>query len=623
MPEPDLLRQPETSTAPARGREPGLAATLAVVFAGALVLYLAGTVLRELRTNDEHRYVTVAREFVTNGDWWYCRLNGEEYVHKPPVFFWSIAFFRELGATWTAAGMLPSAIGAAFATVLTFDIARRLYGRVAAWAAALALVGMRDYYELATRANLDALLSAFTTLAAYGFVRAVLCDGDDRTRTRWTIVGFVGVALGILEKGPSAVAIPGSAVLVALLWDDRWSRIPWWRWVLAILVLLVPCEDYGISLPGSIALRALAFIGISGIWASQWGALRTWRWALAPIAILLPFAWTCAAAAQAPSGWTYVYEMAFGQAVMHAAGGVDKLQPWWFYAKVIPVKVLPWTILVPAAVWTWVRFRREDTKQADRFAMAWVVAPLVVMSISRAKRDVYLIPIYPAVALLIGRLAMTVAADEVRLRLRPVRWGLATFGVLGLLVGAACVVLGAAELAGADAVVAAVSRVWRQWREAGHVMPSYVHAALVVAGIGLAVWAVALLRARAFRAAARALVALTLFTTSLAALVYVPLGNALDSQRAFLEQVRARIGGAYLGDYGGGAFAPNWVCDRTVVDVVETRREAERIVETSKGPAYFVADRIRLERKGLPEGTTILMEDGRRGEDALVLIGRE
>lgn len=603
------------------------------MFAGAFVLYSLGVWPREVTRTDEHRYIAVAREFVAGDHWLHCRLNGEEYAHKPPLFFWAVALLRGAGLPWEYAAKLPSALGAAISTALLFDLARRLYGRTAAWASAVVLVGTREYFALACRGNLDALLSAFTTLAAYAFVRATLCGADGPSRTRWTAAGFGAAGLGILVKGPAAVAIPGAAALVALVWDDRWARVPWWRWLAGILVLIVPPDEVGLSVPAhaSSSVRAFAaaagwtvriggFVALTGIWRSRWGALATWRWALAPLALLLPFAWAAAAAAEAPSGWGYVWDLAVGHGVAHAGGQVDKLESWWFYAKTFPLGLLPWTLAMPAAVWAWARWRAPDRAAADRFAMAWIVAPLVVMSLSKAKRDLYLIPVYPATALLAGRLAAALAADPARFGQRIVRGSRLAIGWTGVAAGALAVAAGLLRVAGADDWLAAWST---PWQAARGFVPACVPWALAGTGVLLSSAGLALLRARACAPALRAAACIAAALVVGDVVVYSSMTDALGSPRAFLERVKVRIGGAYLGDYGGSHWAPQWVCDRTVVPVIETRREAERVLRQVGGPVYFVADRERRERKGLPAGTRDLMEEERPGPEGLVLIGRE
>lgn len=592
------------------------------MFAGAVALLWTGAGPRELTKNDEFRYVTVAREFVIGGDWFYCRLNGATYDHKPPGFFWSVAWMRLAGFDLATGAKLVSVLAAAGAATLVFDLARRLWGRTAAWTAAVALLTMKGFFTICVRAQLDPSVALWTTLATYCFARAVLFDATERERTRWTAAAFLAAGFGMLVKGPVAYAIPGSAAVVALLWNDRWRETPWWRWVLGIVVLVVPVSDYGLPVHGplSLLLRFAAFAAITGFWRSDWRALRTRRWALAPLALLPGLVWAVLAASQAPEGWGYVRALAFGQGVGHAAGEVDKFQPWWFFAKSFPFGLMPWTFLLPAAVWALRAQASPDRARVDRFALAWVVAPLVVMSLSIGKRDLYIVPVYPAAALLFGRLAMTVVADESRLAKRPVAWGLRATAVVGLAIAAVLLAVGVSSLAGADGWI---DRLWEPWNYVGHRMPSSVPTAAVAIGAAVAAASVVLLRARTIARVTASLGAIVVALTLSTALVYAPYTEAMDSPREFLERVKARIGSAYLGDYGAPERAANLFCDRSVVPMIMNVREAERVLLGTPGRVYLVIDREWLARRGMPAGATVLMEDEHPGPQGLVLIGRE
>ncbi|MCE9635918.1 MAG: glycosyltransferase family 39 protein [Planctomycetes bacterium] len=619
MEEPGILK-PDATASAAAAPSSG-ARTLLVVFLASIAVLALGVAGREISKTDEHRYLAVAREFAVTGDWFVCRLNGATYTHKPPGFFWLAAAANALGLSWTLASMLPGVLGGAVSAALVFDLAHRFWGRLAAWTAALVLLTSEEYYFLATRGNLDGFLSLWTTLAAYAFVRATTSDAAG-ARTRWTVVGFLATGCGVMVKGPAAIAIPGAAALVALIWDDSWSRTPWWRWVLGSAALAFAVEP-GVLSPGAskalFAARLAAFVVLTGIWRSRWSALATWRWALAPLVFLPGLAWAVAAARQAPEGWDYVHALAFGQGVEHAAGQVDKLEPWWFYAKAFPLGLMPWTFLLPAAVWAWSRFRAPERRAADRFAMAWVVAPLVVMSISLAKRDLYLVPVYPAAALLISRIAPTLAADASRLTASAVRWGLRGLAVVGIVGGAALLLLGAVTAVGRGELA---GRVWTGWDAARGALPTWCAAGGVAAGIALVVAGVTLWRARAFRAVARGVLVLCAGLLAAIVCVYIPFNNALYARRPFLETVRGRIGDAPLFDLGGTDFAANWICERSVVATVRPA-DALSLLRATTGPVYFVLERSRLPSKGLPEGTRVIIDDPRTNDAALVLIGRE
>jgi 4-amino-4-deoxy-L-arabinose transferase-like glycosyltransferase len=606
-------------------REPSapVARLLAGVVVLALVALLLGALPRELTKTDEHRYIAVAREMVVSGDWIVCRLNGELYTHKPPGFFQAAALARTLGASWTLAAMLPSVLGGALCVGLVFDLGHRLWGRAAAWGAAAALLTAKEHYLLSCRGNLDAYLSVWTTLSAWCFVRGCVLPATPRARTLWTAGAYLASGVGVMVKGPSALVIPGAAALVTLLWDASWERTPWWRWVLGCVALVAAPAPATLWPPIAytlLAARIAAFLLLTGVVRSRWSALATRGWLLAPLAIVPGLAWAVVAAGRAPEGWGYVRDLAFGHGVLHAAGQVDKLEPWWHYAVSFPQDVLPWTLLLPAAFFVWLRPAAQGRSAADRFAMAWLVAPVVAMSLSAAKRDLYLLPVVPAVALLVGRLVAALSSGPALWSEPWVSRPRRVYAAVGVLCGMALATFGAADLLGAERRVTAL---WRALEANEGMLTGAVSWAATATGIVLVAASAGVGRARSFPSAARAGLVGLAAATAATAWIYIPFTESRFAERPFLEQVRDRIGDGSLRAADGACFAANWVCERSVVPVLKTEDDVALALATQTGRSYIVLEASRLARTELPGDIRVLLEDPRRGRERLVLIGRE
>jgi hypothetical protein len=79
-----------------------------------------------------------------------------------------------------------------------------------------------------------------------------------------------------------------------------------------------------------------------------------------------------------------------------------RANPWWFYPAQFVGDFLPWSLLLPLAVW-WAYRRGCWSRDADaRFGLTWFVSVLLVLSCSRFKRADYLLPAYPGAALFLG-----------------------------------------------------------------------------------------------------------------------------------------------------------------------------------------------------------------------------
>jgi 4-amino-4-deoxy-L-arabinose transferase-like glycosyltransferase len=546
------------------------------IFAAAALLFLAGLPAHDLWHVDENRYAEVARVMTLPGaDLLVPHLNGQVYPEKPPGFFWAVAWLHGgLGLELPLAAKLPSVLGAALAVLAVFGIGRRLYGRSAGLAAALALATGVGLGGLARRAQLDAFLTAFTTLAAWAWVEGAFAPRSPAARRGFYTSACLLAGLGVLVKGPVALMVPGSAILVQRIWQEgrRALRSPW---------LLA-----------------------------------------APLLALLPVAlWLAAATADAGRG--YFDTIVLGRGIGHALGRVDKVRPFWFYLGVFPVGALPWTFLLPAAGLAFARWRRAEEQAADRFALAWLLVPLALFSLSPAKRNLYLTPVYPALALWLGRLARDLlepSEGAQRIRHPWVSWGARALAVAWIAIGAgALAAAGLAPFAGS-----ALERIFPAWKVMqGEATPGLLLRAALLGG-ATALGGVLALRRASPRAVAGGLAAAALGFSLLWGSVVTPLVNPAVGARAFVQRIAPIVGDAPIGDYAGGAdFVLNWALPREVVPILKDRAAAESFVaEHAGGPVFLVVDRPDLSQQGLPDGLVVLVEGPRPLEKDLLLLGR-
>lgn len=540
------------------------------VFLAALALFALGASQRDLWRTDEHRYVEVAREMAAEGGSWLVpHLNGAVYAHKPPGFFWVAAALHELGMDLAAAGMAPSVLGGALAVALAFALGRRLYGTRAGLAAAVVLASSEMFLGLALRANLDALLTACTTASLYAYWRA------EETRpmglgadARWVAAAGLFAGLGVLVKGPVAVAVPGVVIASHL----ALTRGP----------------------------RAVA--------------QAAWLPALA-IAALLALAWLAAASAEAGLG--YARELVVGHGLAHPLGGVDKQRPVWFYLKDFPSGFLPWVALLPAA---FLALGRPPWSRADALVLAWCVAPFLLFSALPAKRHLYLLPLYPGLALLVGRLLASWSRSA-RSGTRALRHAeaigrellAATSVALGVVLAAAA----ALSLAGFDALLA---RLWTPWAS----LEAIDHVPRVVALLAAPLLAVAgarLVRSHHLERTWRAALALGVATALLLAGVFHPLESVGHDVRPFYRDVATLVGDDLLVVQAGLDFAPNWLLGREVVPSVPTQSFAYWASRpTAREGAWLIAEDDDEQPLRLPDSLHEVLRRSAPLGPALVLV---
>ena len=343
-----------------------LALLCAVIF-----FFTAGLARIDLWAPDEPRYAAIAEELRSGrhgpSGLVLLHLNDEPYSQKPPLYFWLAAAAGLVsGRVDALAARLPSALAGVACVLGTFWIARlSRFPRAAAWLSAGLLATSFRFVFTARRAQLDVLLCSFEVLAVALFlVLETRRGGIEEARNSPVLVAGLHAALGAaaLVKGPVGW-LPLLVFAVYLGWEDR--------------------------LP---ALRRLT-------------PLWSWLFSVAPLAL-----WIGAATALAPDGFA---QDAIGTNVFaRFFSGTSHARPFYYYAYQLPLDFLPWTLLLPAAVVALARRAKAaaeagaQTPRAGisdgstaRFLVSWILVPLAFFSLSAGKRGLYLLPIYPALAL--------------------------------------------------------------------------------------------------------------------------------------------------------------------------------------------------------------------------------
>lgn len=315
-----------------------------------LVPIVALAAVRGFWAPDEPRYAQVAKEAFESGSFVVLHLCGEVYPDKPPLVYWLAGAFGWLTG-WSEFGMrVPSILATIGSAYLTARIARRWFSeRVAQWSVAFYL-GTAMVFEIGGRLQLDPIL-ACACLASIAFM--IDDSGGERAVTRRTWMAGLCVGMGALAKGPPAWAPVGFALVT---------------WAL---------------LPGTLRFAPRRTL-------SAWVGF-------ASLAVLPVATWALLAIREEPA---IASQLLFGQHVGRITAGDKHPGPIWDHARAMPLLLLPWTLLfIAGTVAAWRSWRTREHAGAVRIA-AWFAVVFVFFSLIPPKRDLYLLPIYPAAAML-------------------------------------------------------------------------------------------------------------------------------------------------------------------------------------------------------------------------------
>lgn len=334
---------------------------------------------RALNEPDEGRYSEIAREMIETGDWLVPHLWYLPHLDKPPMTYWLIAVSMKLFGQNEWAARLPVALAGVSGVWAAFLFGCSLGGRrVAIWSALILQTSLL-YFVMARMLTTDILLTQFTAWAIYFWWRSWLEAKTESGKRKagkffgWHLAGWMMIALAFLTKGPIALAIPLVAFGALLLLRRR-------------------------EVPGKILVAGF----------------------LAGFALFLVLAapWFLAVFQRVPESGHY---MIFGQAAGHLLGTTIKNRPGgiFYFFGVLAVGLLPWTILLG---WVWrspsppsaVHRPQSETQSAIRNRQSaikrdgwlllnvWAIFTFVLFSLARAKLPAYILPIFPALAVMLA-----------------------------------------------------------------------------------------------------------------------------------------------------------------------------------------------------------------------------
>jgi hypothetical protein len=323
----------------------------------ALAIWLLATLgFRPLMLPDEGRYVEVAREMLL-GDGSLPTLFGLPFLHKPPLMYWlDLAAMKVLGVNVFAARLAPAFGAWLMGAALYADVYRRHGPRAAALALGV-LATCPFYFFGAQYANLDMLVAGLVTVAVLCARRSV--DEPRHADLQWLFAAWSAMAFAVLAKGLIGVVLPALVIGPWLLWQGRWR---------ALLRLMHP-----------LAMLAFAVIALPWFIALQW---------------------------RFPQFFDYfIVEQHFRR---YAESNFNNAQPFWFFAAVVPLLTLPWSLWLPSVLRKWrvpgspTSTSASSTQRAEGGLYAWwTIAILGFFSLPTSKLLGYALPaLAPLVALL-------------------------------------------------------------------------------------------------------------------------------------------------------------------------------------------------------------------------------
>ena len=341
------------------------------------LIWFANLDYRKLIRTDEGRYAEIAREMAVSGDWITPRSNDFKYFYKPPLQYWATAAaFKVFGENeWTA--RLWTALCGFAGVLITGLWSARVWGAHIGFLSALILAGSIMWTAMGHFAALDMSLAFFLAAAVAAFAAGQRDEATAGERRRLMLFGWAAAALAVLSKGLIGIVLPGASLVVYALWarDFRvFARLEWLRGLALFLVIAAP--------------------------------------------------WFVAVSLANPEFAHYFFIHEHFERFLTKVHG--RYGPPWYFIPVLIAGLLPWTLFLGHVVRAGL-VRTTKIFQPERFLLVWVVTVFLFFSASSSKLVSYILPIFPALAVLTA-----LGLQRSSPRLRRWVWGIVALGGLAV-----------------------------------------------------------------------------------------------------------------------------------------------------------------------------------------------
>jgi len=317
-----------------------------------LILFFLQLGARPLWDVDEGMHASTSKDMVLSGDWVTPTFNGQNFYDKPVLHNWFVAVsFLVFGFTESAA-RLPSAILGLGGVLLTYLLGRKMFGPSVGFMAGVALATNPEYIILSRSVIHDISLVFFITLALLFFCQGFMDEGH---RRRSLLLFYASLGFAVLATGPVGVLLPSLIIGLFLLLKKR----------LGFLSEM----DLGWGLVVFLAVAAPWYVLIS---------LKNVDYA----------------------GYFFITN----NVMRFLSRGTYHHAPLYYYIPVLFGTFFPWSCFLPLVL---IQAYRDGWKKIDDrrlFLLLWVLVTFAFFSVAASKLATYILPLFPAVSLLVGGL---------------------------------------------------------------------------------------------------------------------------------------------------------------------------------------------------------------------------
>ena len=316
---------------------------------------------------DEPRYAEVAREMYASGDWITPQLGGLHWFEKPALTYWLSAVGYKLFGVSEFSARIGIALVAALSAWLLYFFGCRLRSASYGYLSASALLSSGLWLGFGRAATFDtplAMTMELALLAFYLWEREQQNSSAEKQNNFWWYVCCFGLGLAVLAKGLVGIVLPAGIIGLYLLLT---------RGLISML-----------KRPVLLLVGAMIFLLTTATWYGPMFARH---------------------------GREFWHEFFLAHHFQrYLTNKYQHPQPVWFFLAMALLGCLPWSFHLLGAgrdlIGRWRAFTNaEKITNDDRWQLylwVWALLPVVFFSFSGSKLPGYILPVFPALALLIG-----------------------------------------------------------------------------------------------------------------------------------------------------------------------------------------------------------------------------
>ncbi|MFA6430952.1 MAG: glycosyltransferase family 39 protein [Candidatus Margulisiibacteriota bacterium] len=294
---------------------------------------------------------TTYGEFVKNmlnmGDWITLHYNGQIIFDKPPLYYWFVALLSKLIGFNEFTMRFWAALSGVLTVITTYLLGRKFYNEKIGLLSGIIAMTAFQFLIQSRIAELDIMLTLFFTLALYLFYL-----GYSTGNKRYYLYSYIPMGLAILLKGIIGFILPGFTIFLFLLFKKELGKIRELKIIPGILIITA------IGLP--------------------WFLIEY----LIHGKVFLDFA------------LGFLFLSRFGGVVANHTG------PWYYYILALLLGFAPWSQFLPLGFWQYIKNWKNDP---ELLSLCFIFPTLIVFSIAKTKLPSYILPLYPFLAIMVGK----------------------------------------------------------------------------------------------------------------------------------------------------------------------------------------------------------------------------